>query len=99
MNTRQREFVSRYLADVSKGFLLSVAVGAATDKLSLMYLTLYLLLAGYAFLVAHLLERYRDDANSRIRVARARPFRDYDAYLFWFLLHELKKQRTRKPKD
>ena len=63
MNARQREFVSKYLSDVSKGLLLAVAVGAATGRLRLAYTVLYLLLAGYAFAAAYLLEGHRHAAD------------------------------------
>jgi len=46
MTPTQRELLSKYLSDVSKGLLLAVAVGVGTNKLSWWYVILALVAAG-----------------------------------------------------
>jgi len=56
MNKKQRELVSKYLSDMSKGLLLGVALGLASDKINLFGAIGYFVLSFYMFYVAFVIE-------------------------------------------
>lgn len=56
MNDKQRELVSKYLSDMSKGLLLGVALGLASDKINLFGAIGYFILSFYMFYVAFVIE-------------------------------------------
>ena len=56
MNEKQRELLSKYMSDVSKGLLLGVALGLASNKINIPGAVGFLLLSIYMFYVAFLLE-------------------------------------------
>lgn len=56
MNPRQRELVSKYLSDVSKGILLAGVVGFFIGNVSGLLLVIHGIIASYAFWAAYLLE-------------------------------------------
>jgi hypothetical protein len=60
MTGKQREYLTKYLSDVSKGTLLAVVIGVGTGKLSLGYIVLMLLGAVLTFAWGYLLEGRTD---------------------------------------
>lgn len=56
MNDGQRELVSKYLSDVSKGILLAGVVGFFTGNIAGWLVLIHLGLAANAFTAAYLLE-------------------------------------------
>ncbi len=56
MNARQRALVCKYLSDTSKGVLLAGVVGFFTGNVSGWLLVIHVIIAGYAFWAAYLLE-------------------------------------------
>lgn len=56
MNTKQKDSTAKYLYDVSKGLLLAAIVGVFTNKATVSGLVISVLLAGYAYWVAYVLE-------------------------------------------
>jgi hypothetical protein len=63
---RQRDLVSKYLADLSKGVLIAVAVGVGTGKLDVLYVVVYLVAAVLAFGAAYFLEGMADAADESV---------------------------------
>ena len=63
MNAKQREYISKTLADLGKGLLLAVAVGGATGKMSPEFVWFYLALSAYAFLARYRLEGDHRDTS------------------------------------
>ena len=61
MNIKQRELLSKYVSDVSKGLLLAGVVGYFANKISIAIFLLHLILAGYALSVAYFLEDKEND--------------------------------------
>ncbi|MBF0626275.1 MAG: hypothetical protein HQL82_15915 [Magnetococcales bacterium] len=66
MNDRQRELVSKTLADVGKGLLLAIAVATMTDKAGPLYVGIYFFLSVYAFAAAYRLEGHSDDSDQSV---------------------------------
>jgi len=60
MTQKQREYLSKYLADVSKGLLLAVVVGIGTGKLVVLYVVLMVLSAVFTCGLGYLLEGTQD---------------------------------------
>ncbi|MBF0283877.1 MAG: hypothetical protein HQL51_05410 [Magnetococcales bacterium] len=56
MNARQREMLSKTLADVGKGLLLAAAVGSLAEKAAPFPLVTYFFTAVYFLIAAYLLE-------------------------------------------
>ena len=56
MNEKQNELLSKYMSDVSKGLLLGVALGLASEKINIPGAIGFLLLSIYMFFVAFMLE-------------------------------------------
>ncbi len=57
MNIKQRDLLSKYLSDVSKGFLLAGVVGFFADKIALDTLFIHLGVAVDTLVLAYVLEQ------------------------------------------
>jgi len=56
MNDKQRDLLSKFMSDISKGLLLGVALGLASNKINIFGAFGFLILSIYLFYVAFLLE-------------------------------------------
>ena len=64
MNSKQKEFVSKTLADIGKGLLLAVAVGTLTGRITLLPAVMCLGVAAYSFVFTYRLEGQHGDNNA-----------------------------------
>ena len=56
MNEKQRDLLSKFMSDVSKGLLLGVALGLASNKINIFGAFGFFMLSIYMFYAAFLLE-------------------------------------------
>ena len=63
MTSGQRELISKYLSDLSKGLLVAAIVGWGTGKLRTEYVLIDIIVAFYTIVVAYLIEGFSDGTD------------------------------------